>query len=148
MRSFIDSSKISKEDILNTTVTVNVDLLDKLLSTLSDREKKVVDLRMDEMTWKAIGENIINVNTGSYGISSSNAIRLHDRAMRKMRYFVRHNRVFTEKRRHSLGNAEDHSFSLSTDIGKINSVLTKTADYPLPSHINHNSTQCNTIRHF
>ena len=63
MRSFIDSSKISKEDILNTTVTVNVDLLDKLLSTLSDREKKVVDLRMDEMTWKAIGENIINVNT-------------------------------------------------------------------------------------
>ena len=124
MRSFIDSSKISKEDILNTTVTVNVDLLDKLLSTLSDREKKVVDLRMDEMTWKAIGENIINVNTGSYGISSSNAIRLHDRAMRKMRYFVRHSRVFTEKRRHSPRNAEDHSFSLSTDIGKINSVLT------------------------
>jgi len=117
MRSFIDSSKISKEDILNTTVTVNVDLLDKLLSTLSDREKKVVDLRMDEMTWKAIGENIINVNTGSYGISSSNAIRLHDRAMRKMRYFVRHSRVFTEKRRHSPRNAEDHSFSLSTDIG-------------------------------
>ena len=101
---------INKDDILNTRGKCGVDLIDEekqynanmdgfekydildgLLSILSDREQKIVDLRMDGLTWKMIGENIINVNTGENGISSTNAIRLHDRAMRKMRYFVRHN---------------------------------------------------------
>ena len=101
---------INKDDILNTRGKCGVDLIDEekqynanmdgfekydildgLLSILSDREQKIVDLRMDGLPWKMIGENIINVNTGENGISSTNAIRLHDRAMRKMRYFVRHN---------------------------------------------------------
>ena len=100
----------NKDDILNTRGKVGIDLLDEekqynvnmdsfenydildgLLSILSDREKKIVDLRMDGLHWKVIGENIININTGEYGISGTNVIRLHDRAMRKMRYFVRHN---------------------------------------------------------
>ena len=100
----------NKEDILNTRGKVNVDLLDEnyhytmdmdgfekydilddLLSILSEREKKVVDLRMDGLTWKVVAENIMNFNTGEYGISSTNVLRLHDRAMRKMRYFVKHN---------------------------------------------------------
>ena len=101
----------NKEDILNTRGKVDVDLLDegyhytmdmdgfenydlldKLLSTcLTEREKKIVDLRMDGLTWEVIGKNIINVNTGEYGINKTNVSRLHDRAMRKMRYFVRHN---------------------------------------------------------
>ena len=101
----------NKDDILNTRGKVDVDLLDEekqynvnmdsfenydlldeLLSTcLTERERNIVDLRMDGLTWEMIGKNIINVNTGEYGISSTNAIRLHDRAMRKMRYFVRHN---------------------------------------------------------
>ena len=100
----------NKDDILNTRGKIDVDLvdedyhytmdmdgfekydmLDELLSILSDREKKIVDLRMDGLPWNVIGENIINVNTGENGISSTNTIRLHDRAMRKMRYFVLHN---------------------------------------------------------
>ena len=101
----------NKEDILNTRGKVDVnlidddyhytmdmdrfekyDLLNELLSTcLTERERNVMDLRMDGMTWKMIGKNIININTGKNGISSTNAIRLHDRAMRKMSYFVRHN---------------------------------------------------------
>ena len=101
----------NKEDILNTRGKVDVDLLDEdyhytmdmdgfenydlldeLLSTcLTERERNIVDLRMDGLTWEMIGKNTINVNTGKNGISSTNAIRLHDRAMRKMRYFVRHN---------------------------------------------------------
>ena len=100
----------NKDDILNTRGKIDLDIvdeeyheivdmdgfekydmLDELLSILSDREKKIVDLRMDGLHWKVIGENIININTGEYGISGTNVIRLHDRAMRKMRYFVRHN---------------------------------------------------------
>ena len=101
----------NKDDILNTRGKVdidlldedyhytmdmdgfeNYDLLDKLLSTcLTEREKKIVDLRMDGLTWEVIGKNIINVNTGEYGINKTNVSRLHDRAMRKMRYFVKHN---------------------------------------------------------
>jgi hypothetical protein len=46
---------------------------------------------MDGLTWEVIGKNIINVNTGEYGINKTNVSRLHDRAMRKMRYFVKHN---------------------------------------------------------
>ena len=100
----------NKEDILNTRGKIDLDIvdeeyheivdmdgfekydmLDDLLSILSDREKKIVDLRMDGLTWEVIGKNIINVNTGEYGINKTNVSRLHDRAMRKMRYFVRHN---------------------------------------------------------
>ena len=100
----------NKDDILNTRGKIDLDIvdeeyheivdmdgfekydmLDELLSILSDREKKIVDLRMDGLPWNVIGENIINVNTGEYGISKSRVTMIHDKAMRKMRYFVRHN---------------------------------------------------------
>jgi len=100
----------NKDDILNTRGKIDFDIVDEdyheivdmdgfekydildgLLSILSDREKKIVDLRMDGLTWEVIGKNIINVNTGEYGINKTNVSRLHDKAMRKMRYFVLHN---------------------------------------------------------
>jgi DNA-directed RNA polymerase specialized sigma subunit len=100
----------NKEDILNTRGKIDLDIvdedycgivdmdgfekydmLDELLSTLSEREKKIMDLRMDGLTWEVIGQNIINVNTGEYGISKGRVTMIHDKAMRKMRYLVRHN---------------------------------------------------------
>ena len=101
----------NKEDILNTRGKVDVDLLDEekqydvdmdgfqnyelldtLLSTcLTERERNVMDLRMDGLTKAQIGKNIINVNTGEYGISTTRVGMIIDKSMRKMRYFVRHN---------------------------------------------------------
>ncbi len=99
----------NKDDILNTRGKMDVDLvdeeyhytmdmdgfekydmLDELLSTLSHRERQIIDLRMDGLTYNQIGKKIINVNTGKYGISSTNTIRLHDKAIMKMRYLVLH----------------------------------------------------------
>ena len=101
----------NKEDILNTRGKVDVDLiddnyhytmdmdgfekydiLDMLLSKcLTERERNVIDLKMDGLTKEQIGKNIININTGEYGISTTRVGMIIDKAMRKMRYFVRHN---------------------------------------------------------
>ena len=69
----------------------NYELLDTLLSNcLTERERNVMDLRMDGLTKEQIGKNIINVNTGEYGISTTRVGMIIDKSMRKMRYFVRH----------------------------------------------------------
>jgi len=100
----------NKDDILNTRGKIDFDIVDEdyheivdmdgfekydildgLLSILSDREQKVMDLKMDGLHWNVIGENIINVNTGEYGISVTRTKMIYDKAMRKMRYFVLHN---------------------------------------------------------